>query len=151
MVTHLRIMRKRTQYWVDIFPETRTIFVHIWDIYLSEGCLGEFELFRWRSEDHVRWSCCGCWHVRRPSGNEADKHQQWGANNRSGPRTRNLKPAEAHWAVCLQEILEPLSVLSERDNRCQQTCVGICAIPPTLQDMLKIYHILKLQTGTLNV
>lgn len=70
--------------------------------------------------DHVRWSCCGCWRVRHPSGNEADKRQQRGANKRLGPRTRNLKPAEAHWAVCLQEILEPLSVLSGRDNRCQQ-------------------------------
>lgn len=59
----------------------------------------------------VRFWCLGCWHVRRPSGNEADKHQQGRADNRSGPKTRNLKPAETHcelsaskrfWSHCLR-------------------------------------------------
>lgn len=73
-------------------------------------CLDQFPLFWW-SGDQVRLSCLGCWHVRRPSGNEADKHQQRRADNRSGPKTRNLKPAETHcelsaskrfWSHCLR-------------------------------------------------
>lgn len=87
--------------------------------------------------DRVRARVWGCRPVPHPTGNGADTRQKKrGADNRSGPRTRNLKPAATHCAVCLQEILEPLSALSGRDNRWQRTYTHTYTFPPTLQARL---------------
>lgn len=68
--------------------------------------------------------CFGCQSAPHPTGNWADWvwRRERRADNRFGPRAQNLKPATTHSAVCLQEILEPLSALSGCDNRWQQTC-----------------------------
>lgn len=147
---HLLIMRKRMQYRGDLFSGDQDNFLCTSKIFRRKVC-------RWVCvvpvTDGVSCPVVVLCVLARPSpvGKRGRQASTEGSEQQSGPRTRNLKPAEAHWAVCLQEILEPLSVLSGRDNRCQQTCTRICAIPPTLQDTVKRCHILKLQPGALNL
>lgn len=60
----------------------------------------------------------------RPSPDGKRSRREQGCRQQAGvpEHGRNPKPGATHSAVCLRQILEPLSALSGRDNRRQQTC-----------------------------